>query len=197
MSSKKELEIFLSYLDQIEEKNNKLQQYDTPSKIAADILWTAFMRGDLEGKVADFGTGNGIFAIGAYFLGAKKVYAIEKDEKRIELAKQNSKEMKIDFIHSDISEFDQKIDTVIMNPPFGKKPRHMDRDFLLKAFDLSDNIYSIHTANSYEFLRDFARQRGFNCQKIRELDFPIKRTFDWHKKPVKNFRVVVLLFTKL
>ena len=72
---KKELSILLSKL--IEQENLKidLEQYQTESELAGEILWKAFLNNDIKNKIiADFGCGNGIFGIGALLLGAKKVY---------------------------------------------------------------------------------------------------------------------------
>ncbi len=197
MASKKKLEIALSKIN-MGGNDYKLQQYPTPPHIAAELLWFAFMNGDIEGKmVADFGAGNGIFAIGSKILGAKKVYAVEIDRKMMEICKKNAGDYGIEFVLSDINDFNMKVDTVIMNPPFGRKPFHRDRFFLKKAFELCKKIYSIHTANSFEFLRRFAEENGFKCEKLKEFDFPLKYSYKWHRKPMKNFRAAMLMFSKL
>ena len=78
MVTKKQLGISLSKLNKIEQPNLLLEQYQTDSEIASEILWTAFLNGNIENKtIADFGTGNGIFAYGSLLLNAK----IEKNIK--------------------------------------------------------------------------------------------------------------------
>jgi putative methylase len=198
MASKKDLEISLSGLEKSFSGDYPLQQYPTPSDIAAELLWFAFLNRDIaDRKVADLGTGTGILAIGARMLGAEKVFAIEKDEEMVSLAKENAAKSGIEFMNMDVKEFDRKVDTVVMNPPFGKKPFHKDRDFLEKAFEISNRVYSIHTANSFDFLSNFARERGFGCKRLKEFDFPIRRSFAWHTKPVRKFKAVMLLFSRL
>ena len=77
MVSKSALAIELSQLNVFPTPNIKLEQYPTDSEIAADILWTAFMRNDIKNKIiADFGCGTGLLGIGAILLGAKKVFFI-------------------------------------------------------------------------------------------------------------------------
>ena len=54
MITKSRLAIELSELKVFESAKLKLEQYPTDSEIAADILWNAFMHGDIEGKtIAD------------------------------------------------------------------------------------------------------------------------------------------------
>ena len=71
--NQKQLAMQLSKLVSVESKKVQLEQYPTDSEIAAEILWAAFMQGDIEDKsIADFGCGNGILGIGALLLGAKR-----------------------------------------------------------------------------------------------------------------------------
>ena len=97
------LEIELSKLKDTNRKKVSLEQYSTPSTIAAKMLYYALSEDRIRDKVvADFGSGNGIFAIGASLLGAKKVYAVEKDQSAIDVAKENSKALgcEVEFILS-------------------------------------------------------------------------------------------------
>jgi len=182
---KKELELILSQLKDIENKDPSLEQYSTPSQIAADMLWVA--RENIEGRtVADFGTGNGILAIGASLLGADKVLAIDADERMIDAAKENAWKLKarIEFIHSGIEGFREKVDTVVMNPPFGVQKIHADRRFLLKAFESADHIYSIHKIETEDFVRKICADNGFSAEVVAEINFPIKHQFSFHNKKV-------------
>ena len=82
--NKKNLAIFLSRLNKVTSPSSELEQYATDPEIASFLLWKAYMAGDIEDKiVADFGSGNGIFGIGALLLNAKKVYFVEIDKKSI------------------------------------------------------------------------------------------------------------------
>ncbi len=90
--SKKELEILLSKFKSFEKPKAELEQYMTPSSIVAELLWTAFMDNNIrERTVADFGTGTGIFAIGASILGAKTAIGYDIDNGALKLARGNVK----------------------------------------------------------------------------------------------------------
>ncbi len=178
---KKNLEIKLSKLKQLDSYNLKNEQYQTDSKQAAEILWWAYQNGDIKDKViADFGCGNGIFGVGAYLLGAKKVYFIDVDKEAIKTSKSNSKEGK--FINKDVSEFKNKVDTVIMNPPFGVRTRKADKAFLESAMKCSKSIYSIHKIESKNFINKITKEFSFKVDNIQEMKFLLKRSQKFHKK---------------
>ncbi len=193
--NKKELAMLLSELEEIKPKK-KLEQYQTPGEIAADLLWMAFLRGDLKGKVADLGCGNGILGIGAKLLGAREVYCVEIDEDSLKVAGRNARRLGVDvkFLLMDMRDFEEEVDTVVMNPPFGRKPHHLDRVFLEKAFEIADIVYSIHPASSARFLLDFGRKHSFSGEVLKEFDFPLKAIFPWHRKRVGRFKAVFLRF---
>ncbi len=183
--NKKELAINLSKLNILEEFNVNLEQYQSEGELAGNILWEAFLNNDVKDKIiADLGCGNGIFGIGALLLGAKKVFFIDLDKNAIQITKDNYKRLKLNngkFINSPISEFNQKVDTVIMNPPFGVQNEHSDREFLEKAFKISKSIYSIHKIESKKFIKKISEKFYFKVIKIYKLDFLIKKTYNFHK----------------
>jgi len=187
MISKSQLAIRLSKLEPFENPNVKLEQYSTDSEIAADVLWFAFMKGDIKDKIiADFGCGNGILGIGCLLLGAKKVFFIDNDKNAIEVLKkniENSKKMII--INDDIRNFSQKVDVVVQNPPFGTKKIHADIEFLKKAFQASNVVYSFHKTSTLDFVKKFVQQNNFEITNIVNFEFPIKKTYDFQKKPKK------------
>ena|SRR3989338_8568593 len=182
---KKQLEIQLSKLKTIINKNIKLEQYQTEGKIAADILWAAHNNNDIKDKiVADFGCGNGILGIGALLLGAKKVYFIDKDKESIEITKLNNKFNNAEYYECDILEFNKKIDTVIMNPPFGVQNRKADKKFLEKAFMLSKKIYSLHKIESKVFIEKISQEYNFEIIKIIPFNLRLKKTYKFHKRNI-------------
>ena len=84
---KKDLEVLLSQFQSFVQPQVKLEQYQTPSSLAADLLWDAYQKGNIQGKtLADFGCGTGIFGLGALFLGAKKVFFVDIDARALALA---------------------------------------------------------------------------------------------------------------
>jgi putative methylase len=190
---KKELELKISKLDSNIKKKSELEQYFTPSDIASAILYRAYMEGDIAGKkVADLGTGNGIFAIGAYLLGAEKVYAIDIDINMIELSKKNATlyNAEIEFLNMDVSNFDIIVDTVIMNPPFGSQNKGSDIPFLEKALSISKNFYTLFNYKTSDFLKKFIGKRG-ELMWYEEINFKVPYTFEFHRKEVKNIKAVV------
>lgn len=181
--NKKQLEIQLSKLERFENVKPELEQYATDSDTAATLLWIAFMNGDIENKViADLGCGNGIFGIGALILGAKKVYFVDVDKDALKIAEKNCEFDNAEFLNLDISEFEEKVDVVVMNPPFGVQNIHADKVFLEKAMEISDRVYSIHKIESKDFVNSLTRDNGFEVSGIGKVDMPLGKTMKFHKK---------------
>ncbi len=190
---KKELELILSKIDGNVPKNSKLEQYFTPASLASEILYKAAGEGNISLKtVADLGTGNGIFAIGAYLLGAKKVYGIDIDPKMISSSINNAKLMNADveFLNVDVKDFSVKVDTVIMNPPFGSQKKNSDIPFLEKALEISKNFYILFNYKTSDFLKEFIDGRG-EIMWAEETEFRIPHTFEFHKKEVKSIKAII------
>jgi putative methylase len=98
---------------------------------------------DIVGKtVIDLGAGTGRLAIGAATLGAHQVMAIDIDPVAIEVARENAETAMadIDWIVGDLEGIRGEFDTVMMNPPFGTKQRHLDKVFSLINY-LEINLY--------------------------------------------------------
>src|SRR3989344_1050805 len=90
VGSKSSLAIVLSSLKVFEGPKVKAEQYPIDSEIAAEVLWQAYLLGDISKvSVADLGAGTGILGIGALLLGAEKVYFVENDSLALETAKEN------------------------------------------------------------------------------------------------------------
>ena len=61
IKSKQDLAVVLSQLEGFKVPSWELEQYETPSEIAADWVWQAALKGDIRGKVtADLACGPGI-----------------------------------------------------------------------------------------------------------------------------------------
>ena len=141
---KRDLEIRLQSVRNFEDPDPSLEQYMTPATIAADILYTAYGNGDVEGlKVLDLGCGTGMFSIGAWLLGAGMVVGYDVSETALKVAESNAAAMgaEVEFHRSDIRDVDEGADTVFMNPPFGCQNRNADRAFLRKAMELRNPAY--------------------------------------------------------
>jgi len=186
-----DLEMILASLSTPWKYRISLEQYSTPSYLAAALLYRAAQEGNVVGKrVADFGCGNGIFAIGAAILGASYVTGVDSDERMVALAEENRKKLglNIKFLCADISEFSERVETVFMNPPFGTHNRGMDVPFIDKALELSKHFYIILDYNAGDFLRNHVGQRASVVWEERSfIDIP--HTYGFHKR--ENVRVAV------
>jgi putative methylase len=201
LGSKAGLAVILSRLKGFEKPKIELEQYSTESEIAAEILWNMIFRREIEGKViADLGCGTGILGIGALLLGAKRVFLVDKDEEAIDIAKKNltyieeqfDEDMpeRAEFVCKDIALFDEKVDIVVENPPFGiQGKRHSDKEFLEKAMQISSVIYSFHKSESKQFIAAVSRDNGFKINGYWEFDWPVKRAFSFHTKKIERIKV--------
>ena len=183
--NRKSLAVFLSKLKNIKDDERK-EQHQTNSEIAATILWIMHMNGDIEGKTtADFGAGNGIFGIGCLKLNAEKVYFIENDENNLKILEENlDGRENFEIINDDIKNFNEKADVVVQNPPFGVRIKHLDKKFLKKAMEMSDKIYSIHKIESKSFIEKFSKGNNFKAELLMQFDFGLKKQKTYHKKKV-------------
>ncbi|MBU0666069.1 MAG: METTL5 family protein [Nanoarchaeota archaeon] len=200
--SKKELAVRLSKLKTFENPNVMMEQYPTDSEIAAEVLWFAMLKGDIEGKIiADFGAGTGTLGIGSLLLGTKKVFFIEKDEKAVQILQENLdfeeiSEEKYVLIKKDLEFFQEKTDVVIQNPPFGTKEKHADSDFLKKAMLTAPVIYTFHKTETEKFIQEKANSNSFICTNKFEFNFPIKKIMEHHKKRIEHIKVTCFRFEK-
>ncbi|MDY6965735.1 MAG: METTL5 family protein [Halobacteriota archaeon] len=193
---RRELEIILEKVRRFSNPDVTLEQYVTPAPVAAEVLHFGSLKGDLNGAVYDLGCGTGILAIGAKILGAKKVTGFDVDSSAIEVASENATDMGVDveFICCDVSEVEGTVNTVVMNPPFGAQVRESDRKFINKAIEVGDVVYSIHNEGSEEFIKRFISPNIITDRYI--VEFPIKRTFKFHKSDTKVINVEVYRIEK-
>ncbi len=191
--NKKQLSIVLSKIRVFNNPDIKLEQYATDSNIAADLLWNAFLEGDIERKVlADLGCGPGIFGLGSLILGAKEVHFVDIDKGILNIAKRNLKliesmlgrKFKAKFHNVNVADFKRKCDVVIENPPFGVKETHHDKLFLLQAMNLAPTVYSFHKLSTRGFVEGMIQDQGFQIKKVWKYSFPIRRLFWFHKRAV-------------
>ncbi len=189
---KKELSIILERLEGFRNPKVELEQYVTPPSLASEIVIAAKLMGDLD-LVVDLGCGTGILAIASALLGAKAV-GFDIDLEALKIAKENAERIgvNVDFVLSDVRYVVVKRRcTVIMNPPFGIKRRHADRPFLLKATEIAETIYTIHSAGSEGFVRKVCGERGFEVTHVWKFKIPLKRTYSFHEKEFKWIAVEV------
>jgi len=206
---KKDLELILENIPSYSKPKLHLEQYITPSSIAADMVWEAYMRGDVKDKiVVDLGCGTGRLAIASLLLGAKMVICLDIDleivnhlhdsimqYRSIDIADTSS----IELIVGDASRNSiRRVDTVIQNPPFGIRSIIKDVDFLKTAFNIANKVYSLHRSNedSRVYLKNFAENHGFKAYIIKVYDFPIPQVHEKHRRRIYYIKVDYWLFTR-
>lgn len=205
VGSKKTLEVLLSRLKGFKGPKVRAEQYVTEVEIAAEVLWNAFMKGNIGKVSVDLGCGPGMLGIGLLALGAQKVYFVDFDEHALDIARDNLEKVQSEgymlgeavFVCTDVSNFNEPADLVVMNPPFGVKVRHMDQIFLKKAFDISKIVYSFHKTESKQFLDSFSKDNGFKITEVFDFNFPLKATMSHHTHRIKRIGVSCFRFEKL
>ena len=199
----KELESDLHQLRCISSPNCKLEQYQTPPRLAAEILLAIDSECKyIEGKVVvDLGCGTGIFALGCARLGASRVIGVDVDPKVVEVARQNASDVGlsskyISFLTKDVRDLDTTdipldVDFVVMNPPFGTRSEpHMDYAFVQKGLQFAETIFSLHKSTTREFWQN---QVDWKVKVLDpDIDFPIEQEFRFHKRKLHIISVDLL-----
>jgi len=148
--------------------NPALEQYMTPTDVAATMLYlAAYTYNDIVGKtVLDLGCGTGRLALGAAYLGAEQVVGVDLDKASVKMALEASQQTglrsKTQWVAADINTVRGGFDTVLQNPPFGVQRRNADRRFLEKALEVGNMVYSLHksTHDSETFRRRLGHSKG-------------------------------------
>lgn len=175
-----------------------LEQYTIPAPVAAEILFIAgFAHDDIREKtVLDLGTGTGRLAIGCSLIGAARAIGVDIDSTALKVARENAAAAgaQIELIHADINAIHGRLDTVVMNPPFGTKIKHMDRAFLSKALEIAKVTYSLHKSSTRRYVVRFVKSLGGSIKGVYQADLEIPRLFDFHRKkthvvPVDLYRI--------
>ena len=200
INKKKQLEMALQGIPPHKSPKIDLEQYSTPSVIAADVLWNAHSIGDVEGmKIVDLGCGTGIFAIGSALLGASEAVGVDVDGDSISVAETQAFKMGVEdktrFLACDIQDFKESADTVIQNPPFGAQKanrKDADRLFMVKALEIAPVVYSFHIHETEDFVTNFFKKEGANISHVYHYSFPIPRIYDFHTKEKVDVKVVLL-----
>ena len=185
----------LSKVEGFENPKISMEQYVTPPDLAADLVFTAYMQKDLEGKVVDLGTGTGILAIGVALLG-EKVTAVEKDEEALNIAKENAEKLGvselIDFVHKDVEDFSEACDTVLMNPPFSQHTEE-GLKFWGKACKISERVYSISPATGREGIKSFIKSSNHRVVEQSEFRIDLPATYGFHTEESRETLVDLII----
>ncbi|MFW6436056.1 MAG: METTL5 family protein [Halococcoides sp.] len=202
MSDRRRLARRLSACEPFAEPRVDLEQYPTPSEIAAELVHTAGLQGDLAGEtVVDLGTGTGVLALGAACRGPDRVLGVDCDRAALSIARENAARVDPDapvhWIQSDARHPGIRGPaTVLSNPPFGAQSgsEHADREFLATTAAIATVSYTIHNAGSESFVRSFVADHDGRVTHAWETSFPIDRQFDFHDAdrraiPVEIYRI--------
>ena len=202
ITRKRHLEMKLQNIPNHPKPKVGLEQYTTPSVIAADLIWNAYSVGDIENRnVLDLGCGTGIFAFGCALMGANSSIGVDVDEDSINLACNIKDKLNVDnlnFINCDICDLNDGFDvnTIFQNPPFGsqrKAKKGQDLKFVEKAIELRpDVLYSFHMASTEEFLIKYYEMNNLEITHMLRYKFPIPKIYDFHSKEKQDVNVIVL-----
>jgi putative methylase len=187
---KRDLEMAIASIEANPNPKVHLEQYATPSTVAADALHVAaYIFDDIIDKtVIELGCGTARLALGAAYLGAKEVFGVDIDPVAIKIAQLNANFMsfkeKTNWVVGDITVVRGVFDTVLQNPPFGVQKRRADRHFLVKALELASTIYSFHKAgdSNRAFIKRFIEEHGGKITNIFPVTMEIPWMFKFHTK---------------
>ena len=201
MPTKKELAIELSKLRGFNNPKQELEQYTTPSEIAASIAWNAYMLGDIKEKIVmDLCAGTGILGISALLLGARRVIFIEIDPEAVRVLRENLKTIGMsnyEVLISDARSVNMNADTILMNPPFGTRNRNIDMEILMNASRIARIIYSIHLAATHEYVKMRVRELGLRITHIWNSKLLLKQSMPFHWKNKHYTDINIYRFEKI
>ena len=191
MSTKSRLTQQLGVVAGFDDPRADLEQYRTPPELAAHLVHTADLQGDVEGRlVVDLGCGTGMLALAATLRGPEAVIGLDLDPDPLATARENEARVasssSVSWLRADATAAPLCPDrptTVIMNPPFGAQAgnEHADRAFLETAARIADVSYSIHNTDSAAFVQAFAGDHGGEVTHAFEATFELPRQFDFHE----------------
>jgi putative methylase len=201
MATKSELTQQLGVVVGFDDPRADLEQYRTPPGLAAHLVHTADLQGDIDGRlVLDLGCGTGMLALGSALRGPARVVGLDIDPGPLGLARENERRVastaEVSWVRGDATQppLNPRADTtVLMNPPFGAQDgnEHADRGFLESTSDLADVSYSIHNAGSSGFVESFASEHGGELTHAFQAQFELPRAFDFHTTDTREIEVEV------
>lgn len=197
---KRDLEILLSRIPPLPAPKLQLEQYTTPPHLAARMLWVAAATfRDLPADlVLDLGAGTGRLGLGAALLGSAFVLLVDVDFEALKHALAAARALgvdaAVDAVCSDATRFamSRVADCTVQNPPFGVHRRGADVEFLTAALRLSSTVYSVHKAETADYLVRKCREEGAEAEVLFEEVVRLPPTMPHHSKREHRVRVIVL-----
>jgi putative methylase len=178
-----------------------LEQYRTPPELAAHLVHTADLQGDIEGRrVLDLGCGTGMLGLAAALRGPAAVVGVDIDPGPLSTARENERRVgtasPVGWVLADVTRgglCPERPTTVITNPPFGAQTgnEHADRRFLETTARVADVSYSIHNAESADFVEAFAADEGGAVTHAYAAEFDLPRSFEFHDADRRTIDVEV------
>ena len=201
MATKSELTQQLGVVVGFDDPRADLEQYRTPPELAAHLIHTADLQGDIDGRVVfDLGCGTGMLALGAALRGPNRVLGLDIDPEPLATARENEGRVgtttEVSWVRADATEpplCPETETTAVMNPPFGAQSgnEHADRSFLASTATLADVSYSIHNAGSADFVESFAADNGGEVTHAFEAAFDLPASFEFHQDESRTIDVEV------
>jgi putative methylase len=198
MGSKRELARKLGAIAGFDDPSVALEQYATPTEVAAHLVHLADLEDDVRGRtVVDLGTGTGVFALAASLRGASPSIGLDVDPNALAAARTNEERIApptpIEWLLADATRPPLRPSdaTVLMNPPFGAQRgrEHVDRRFLATAAEIARVSYSIHNAGSRSFVESFASDNGGTVTHAFEVSFDVDHQFPFHRDATRALQV--------
>jgi len=174
----------------------QLEQYTTPSDIAAQIV-TEWKEQIIGKTVLDLGAGTGMLGIAALLIGAKKVLFIEKDKEAVRILEENLEQValrdKAEIITSNLNLTDIEADTTIMNPPFGTRKEHADREFLDYALSHSSFVISMHKTSTLDAIVKHIQGLKARVVMVSDLSYVLEHSMEHHTKEKQAIAVSLVV----
>jgi len=193
---RRELEVMLGKVKPHPKPKVRLEQYQTPPRLASTLLHTAaYTFNDLAGRVVcDLGCGTGILALGASLLGAEYVVGLDLDPEAVKVARENAFSLgvkNVDWIAGSLEAVRGGFDLVVENPPFGVWRRGADLEFLGKALTLASIVYSVHKAGNRRHISAAVQKFGGRITAAFKSRIIIPYMFSFHRKPERSVEVEI------
>jgi len=201
VATKSELTQQLGVVAGFDSPRVELEQYRTPPELAAHLVHTADLQGDITDRlVVDLGCGTGMLALASALRGPQRVVGVDLDPAALGIAADNEGRVAstspVSWLRADATR--PPIDpaeptTVVMNPPFGAQSgnEHADRAFLETTAEIATVSYSVHNAGSEAFVEAFAADNGGEVTHAFRAAFELPRTFEFHTGDSREIDVEV------